>query len=369
MKIGFDAKRFFKNRTGLGNYSRDLVRIMEQFYPENDYLLYTPAYSNTPYQSLINEKQVRVPHDFLNKTFSSYWRTKGILKDLESDGINIFHGLSGEIPSSLSAKGIKSVVTIHDLIFLRYPNLYKAIDRSIYEKKFNYACHHADQIVAISEQTKQDIIQFFDIPEQRIKVIYQGCHPAFKEEKTAAQKSETQTRLGLPNEFLLNVGTLEERKNGLSILKALESLDFPVVFVGKGGKYKEEMERFVKEKNMTNRVFFLQGLTMTELSILYASATAFVYPSIFEGFGIPIIEALFSGTPVITTAGYVFPEAGGPSSSYIKPSEPEQIKSAIVEVLHSQTKREEMRLSGLEFATRFEDKVIAKQWQQLYKQL
>lgn len=369
LNLGFDAKRFFNNQTGLGNYSRDLIRILRAYFPEENYLLYTPHLGKQEYDQLVPNHIVRQPGGFINRTFKSYWRGDGIVEDLKRDMIQIFHGLSGEIPVGLQETSIKSVVTMHDLIFIRYPELYKKIDRTVYHKKFKYACEHADQIVAISEQTKLDICEFFHIPENKVKVIYQGCHESFKSIKTDEEKNNLISKLGLPRDFILNVGTIESRKNALSIVKAIVDKDIPLVIVGKPTAYTKEIHEFVDLNGMQNRVIFLQGLSMQELSVLYRIAKIFVYPSIFEGFGIPIIEALYSGTPVITTASGVFPEAGGPSSYYVNPHDIDQLSDAIDTILDSPVLQEKMSKKGLEYAQQFNDDTLANQWMNLYRQL
>lgn len=369
MEIGYDAKRLFRNKTGLGNYSRDLVRIMQQFYPDNNYLLYTPSFEDSPYKSMADLNTVRTPKGFVNNQMKGLWRTKRIVRDLVADKIEIFHGLSGELPMSLKEHGIKGVVTVHDLIFLRYPQLYNPIDKYIYTKKFRYACHHADRIVAISEQTKRDIVDFFDVDSSKIDVVYQGCHQAFKEQKTEQEQQHLKRKLGLPDEFLLNVGTIEERKNAFSIVKAIKDIDVPLVLVGKSTKYQRQIMEYVSKEKMEHRIFFRQGLSMPELATLYAAAKLFVYPSVFEGFGIPIIEALYSGTPVVTTNSGVFPEAGGPSSLYVDTMDVQELRKAIVSVLESEDKRLEMKNRGLDYVQKFNDDRIALQWQQLYQKL
>lgn len=369
LKIGFDAKRFFHNQTGLGNYSRDLIRILRTYYPEQTYLLYTPKLGKSHYNNLVPSDIVKQPTGFINNILSSHWRSSRIVNDLELDKVDIYHGLSGEIPRGLKNTSIRSVVTIHDLIFIRYPELYKKIDRTLYHKKFKYACDHADQIVAISEQTKQDIIAFFHIPESKIKVIYQGCHESFKTVNTEQEKQDLISKLGLPKEFILNVGTIEPRKNALSIVKAIVDKDISLVIVGKQTSYSKEIQAYVTQHQMEDRVIFLQGLSMQELSVLYSLATIFVYPSIFEGFGIPIIEALYSGTPVITSKSGVFPEAGGPFSCYVDPNDINQLGEAVDTILNSTEKQQEMREKGLEYAQRFNDGLLAEQWMNLYKNL
>ncbi|WP_164122232.1 glycosyltransferase family 4 protein [Sphingobacterium sp. xlx-130] len=366
MRIGFDAKRYFLNRTGLGNYSRDLIRILEQYYPENNYIKYTPKIDEGNLYTKALRITTKLPTGTFNKLFPSLWRNRRIIEDLKCDKIEIFHGLSGEIPVGLRQAKIKSVVTIHDLIFLKFPKLYSHIDRYIYNKKFKYAVNHADKIIAISEQTKNDIVAYYGISAEKIDVIYQGCHPAFKIPKTAVQKEEIRNKLDLPERFLLNVGSIEPRKNAFSIVKAIEHLDIPLVLVGKGTKYADEIKKYVSEKGLNKKVLFLQGLSMEELSIIYTMADIFIYPSIYEGFGIPIIEALYSGVPVIATNSGVFPEAGGPFSYYIDPKNIEEMQHAINSILDNQQIRNEMIENGLKYVQRFNDEVIAEKWNTLY---
>lgn len=369
MRIGFDAKRYFLNKTGLGNYSRDLIRILEKYAPENEYLKYTPKIGDQYINQSATQDNIRLPQGFINSTWPNLWRNQRIVHDLKKDKIDIFHGLSGEIPLGLAKAHIKSIVTIHDLIFLRHPELYHPIDRWIYKKKFRHACEASDRIVAISECTKNDIVDLFHIAVEKIDVVYQGCHEAFKPLKTEEQKAELRNKLKLPKEFLLNVGTIEPRKNILPTVKAIKDIDIPLVIVGKPTRYHQEIMDYIRQNNMENRIFFFQGLAMEELAVLYASATIFIYPSIYEGFGIPIIEALYSGTPVITSKMGVFPEAGGPASCYIDPKDVSEIQRAITTLLADSAKRYEMIEKGLEFVQKFNDDQVAKQMASIYAKL
>lgn len=369
MRIGFDAKRYFLNKTGLGNYSRDLIRILEQYYPEHDYIKYTPKVGDNVLFDATLKKTTKLPIGRFNNLFPSLWRNNRIVSDLKRDGIEIFHGLSGEIPQGLKERNIKSIVTIHDLIFLKYPELYKPLDRYIYNKKFKYAVQNADKVIAISEQTKKDIMKFYGIPSERIDVIYQGCHPAFKEKKSEEEKELLKKKYNLPNNFILNVGSIEPRKNAFQIVKAIENIDIPLVIIGKGKAYAEQIKQYIKQKGLQQRVHLLQGFTMQELSTIYAMADIFVYPSLYEGFGIPIIEALYTGVPVITTNSGVFPEAGGPFSYYINPNNIDEIQYAINTILSNTKMRNEMIENGLVYVQRFNDDVIAHQWNRLYRSL
>lgn len=367
--IGFDAKRYFLNHTGLGNYSRDLIRILETYYPENTYYKYTPKIPHELSSEQLLTNNIRLPRDFFSKLSPRFWRNSGIIKDLKKDQVNIFHGLSGEIPIGLQEANIKSVVTIHDLIFLHFPELYSSVDRWIYDKKARFAVKNADKIIAISEQTKKDIIHSYDVPENKIEVIYQVSHPAFKKPKSDAEKQAIKEKLKLPENFLLNVGSIEPRKNAFQIVKAVETLDIPLLIIGKETAYSDSIKEYVAKNGLESKVIFMKGLSMEELAVIYSLASIFIYPSKYEGFGIPIIEALYSGTPVITTNSGVFPEAGGPKSRYVNPNNIEELQNAIIDILSDQELARKMSSSGLEFVQRFNDDVIAKQLNKVYSSL
>ncbi len=369
MRIGYDAKRFFHNNTGLGNYSRDLVRILSEYFPENSYYLYNTKPSEK-YSFLLNKKNTfeRLPTSFLGKKLKSIWRMLWVKKQIQKDEIDIFHGLSGEIPIGMP-KNIKSVVTIHDLIFVRYPHLYSFFDRKIHFIKFKYAAQNADCVIAISEQTKQDIVQFLKISPEKIQVIYQGCSNIFKERFSSEEKESIRKKLNLPDEFILNVGTIEERKNALTIVKAIKDLDIKLVLIGRKTKYYTQIENYVREYGIEDKIIHLQGISQRELAIIYQLASIMIYPSIFEGFGIPIIEALFSKTPVITTNSGVFPEAGGPDSIYINPEDEKELEQKIKFLLHNPEICNSIAEKGYKFAQKFTDQNIAQQLISLYAQL
>ena len=370
MNIGYEAKRVFHNKTGLGNYSRDLIRILNAEFPKNNYFLYNPKVARNELFKVNNVTTFeKNPNSFFYKKFKNIWRQKGVIKDLIKDKIEIFHGLSGELPSGLRKSNIKSVVTIHDLIFMRYPEFYSFFDRKIHIYKFRKAARQANVVIAISEQTKADIIQFLDIPESKIKVIYQGCQNVFKESYSDQEKELVSKKFNLPNEFILNVGTIEARKNILAVVKAITNIDTHLIIVGGETSYTNEIKKYISENSIENKIIFLKGLSSKELAIVYQLATIFVYPSLFEGFGIPIIEALYSKTPVITTNSGVFPEAGGADSVYVDTNNIHEMQEKIQLLLTNEKLRTEMAEKGFNFVQKFNDKTIANQVMALYKLL
>ena len=373
MRIGFDAKRAFYNNTGLGNYSRDVVRILSKFYPDNFYFLYTPKEKKNSRLNFINNRVntfVRTPFSFLGNLFKKYWRTSNIVKDLQQDGIDIYHGLSHELPLGIEKTNIKSVVTIHDLIFIRYPHLFSSIDRKIYHKKFQSACKRANKIIAISHQTKNDIIEFFGTDENKIEVVYQGCNNVFQSKIPKKRIEEICKKYNLPEKFILNVGTIEERKNLLTILKSIKELPKQhLVVIGNGKEYKNKCLQYIREHNLQDRVSFLSGIESEEMAAIYQKSEIMIYPSVFEGFGIPILEALFSKTPVITSQGGCFSETGGEHSIYINPLSVSEITSAITKITTDTNLRNTMIEKGYNYAQNFTDKKVAQNLIDIYKNL
>ena len=299
MRIGFDGKRAVQNFTGLGNYSRYIVDILCQFYPENEYVLYAPKKRENKRLDKLTKQyqqlQLSYPTTSSWKKLSSLWRVWGVTQQLEKEKIDIFHGLSNELPLNIHQSEVKSIVTIHDLIFLRYPQYYHSIDRKI----------------AISECTKRDIIEYFRIPADKIEVVYQGCDPSFMHPVAAEKKREIRAKYQLPDHYILNVGSIEERKNALSAVQALTMLpeQIHLVIVGRHTEYTDKIERFIKENKLEERVHIISNVPFDDLPAFYQLAEIFVYPSRFEGFGIPIIEALYSGIPVVAATGSCLEEA------------------------------------------------------------
>ncbi len=365
MKIGFDGKRATQNFTGLGNYSRYVVKLLSEFYPENQYSVYAPK---------LPSPNLRIPsiqyHYPAFQFLKAWWRSYGIAGDLKRDKIDLYHGLSNEIPFSLKKNRIPSVVTIHDLIFLRYPQYYPIIDRKIYEIKFRNAAANADKVIAISEQTKKDIMHYFGTGEEQITVIYQNCDPVFHNVMSDEEKLRIRKTYQLPGHYLLNVGTIEERKNLMLILKALKDLDeVHLVVVGKETRYAGKVKEYIKNNCLTRRVHFLQNVLYTDLPGIYQQAEIFIYPSRFEGFGIPIIEALHSGVPVIAATGSCLEEAGGPGSMYTDPGNSEQLSDQIRQLLGDPAKKQKMILDGYNHLKNFGDVKIAGQLNDLYKNI
>lgn len=324
MKIGFDAKRLFLNNTGLGNYSRTLVKNLEILYPQHEYYLYTPKVVEndaTGYFLQGNRFIIREGPGI----FSSYWRSRGILKDLLKDGIDIYHGLSHEIPLNISSTGIQSCVTVHDLIYERYPRLYSFINRNLYHLKYRSSARRADTVIAISESTAHDIEAYWNINKDEIEILYQSAGADFFNEAL---------KEGQKRKYFLYVGSIIERKGLLDIIyaynKCRKECDMaPFKVIGRGNSYYKKCREKVEEFGLTSKFQFIGEVHNSELIDYYDEAIALIYPSVYEGFGIPIVEASLRKTPVICSNKSSMPEAGGPFAIYVNPGDTEALCDAM----------------------------------------
>ena len=376
--IGFDAKRLVRNASGLGNYSRTLVGdLLRASTPQWSFRLYAPDEGNPALVSQLQQDPrltfcyPKADSSLFTLHSSLLWRSRGIVSDLLRDGVQLYHGLSGELPLGIRRSGIRSVVTIHDLIFLRHPEYYKWIDRNIYAWKFRRTLQEADCIIAISECTRRDIIHYGHVPAEKIKLIYQSCSTFFKQPVSEDVLQKVNARYELPSRYIINVGTIEERKNIALAVKALPLLpaDLHLVIVGRRTPYADAVLQEADRLQVAHRVHILTGVPNADLPAIYQMAEACVYPSRYEGFGIPIIEAIQSGLPVVACTGSCLEEAGGPDSLYVSPDDAEGMADAIRRSLKGAEGRHERILRSQQYVHRFEGTDVAGQVLSLYEEI
>lgn len=375
MIIGYDAKRIVCNKTGLGSYSRTLVNDLSRIITPDIHLnLYAPTQGDDELRRQIKETvAVRFiyPTGGNNTLSRALWRTHGIVNDLRRDGVALYHGLTGELPTGIRKAGIKTVVTIHDVIFMRHPEWYKWIDTKVYAWKFRHTCQEADRIIAISECTKRDIMLFGDVSPDKIDVIYQSCGVRYKLRESEKKLQEVHTTYMLPERYIVSVGTVEERKNIILAVKAMRMLpeDLSIVIVGRATAYAEKVKKYIAENNLTDRILFLHSVPDDDLPAIYQMAEAAVYPSRYEGFGVPIIEAIQSGLPVVACTGSCLEEAGGNGTLYVDPDDASAMAEAIKKVLKGAPFRDERIDECRRYITRFENINVAQQVMDVYNRV
>lgn len=371
MKIGYDAKRAVNNNTGLGNYSRLVIDTVAST-GDDSLVLYAPKLRENPRLSpLLELENVTIcgPDSWSGRKFPSLWRTRGITRQLSRDGVELFHGLSNELPLNIASAGIPSVVTIHDVIFRRFPHCYKLIDRKIYDYKFRKAAENATRVIAISERTRLDIMELYHIDPAKIDIVYQGCDAQFARPVDVADIERVKAKYGIDRPYIIGVGTVEERKNQLLTVKALRGLPAEVmaVIVGRRTCYAADIDKFIAAHGLGDRVKFVEKADFADFPALYAGALFSSYPSRYEGFGIPVIESLSVGTPVIIASGSCLEEAAGEGAPVVAPDDVEALVDYGRRLIDDAAYRAEVVTAGQRYIKRFSHSNFAAGLRESYR--
>ena len=373
MRIAFDAKRMLNNPTGLGNHARILTNALMRDYPDNEYLFFSPTAKDEFLNQLHGEYEMHFPESRSAQAVHPWWRSYRITNDLLKNKVDIYHGISNELPLNIHRTRIKTVVTIHDLIFLKHREQYPWIDRQIYSLKTKYAAKHADKIIAVSQETKQDLIDRYKVPERKISVIYPSVDEQFYHIVSENKKALVKKQYKLPEKYILNVGSFFPRKNQVKLIEAFERVKEEItedlVLVGSSGYMLAEVQKMITETKLDGRVHILTTVGNDDLPSIYQSASLFVFPSLFEGFGAPVLEALFSGVPVIASRGGAIAEAAGRESIYIDPQSTEDMADKILSILNDEEQQKRMIESGHRHAQTMTDRVFAARIMEVYKSI
>lgn len=372
--IGMDAKRAVLNGTGLGNYSRYAADAISRAFPDARLRLYTPrVVENSRLQPLLARDNVELvaPHCGGPCGHGSLWRTWGIAADLRTDAPDVYHGLSNELPQSIAGAGCASVMTIHDIIWRRVPSDYSFADRRLYDWKYGSSLRRATRVIAISECTKTDIVACFGVNPDKVDVIYQGVAPCFRERPDHARIEAARVALGLPERYIVQVGRIEGRKNQLLTVKALRALPSDVKLLLAGprrmGGYVAEIERYIAANGLADRVVWVDGIDFNLLPAVYAGAQAVAYPSRYEGFGLPVAEALSVGTPVVAATGSCLEEAGGDGAIYVGADDADAMADALRAIVEDSALRARLVAAGGVHVGRFTMEAFAGATMRCYR--
>lgn len=373
MIIGFDGKRAVNNLTGLGNYSRLVLESLGRYEGgANKLLVYAPEMRRNPRLATLQgmeNVEFRFPGPVGFR--GGLWRTFGISNHLLADKVEIYHGLSNELPLNIRKSGVRSVVTLHDVIYRRLPGCYGMIDRNIYDYKYGHSCRNADRVIAISECTKRDAMELYGIDEGKIDVVYQGCDDIFRKPVSEEVMKEVGERYSLPERYIIQVGTIEWRKNLALTASALSGVDKDVKLVAIGrdrkGYKREVMEAARKYGVDETRIMMLEGVPFGDLPALYRGAKVATLPSRYEGFGIPVLEAMESEVPFIGARGSCLEEAGGEGGVYVDPESREEMVAALREAIEGGEAVEDRVRKGKAYVARFNNGDMAKKLMEVYR--
>ncbi len=367
--IAFDAKRLFNNFTGLGNYSRTLVKNLQTYYPDHEYHLFTPKIKKNDETSYFLDDSKFVIHT--PKNYNPIWRTFGMSADINVLKPDVFHGLSHEIPFGIN-KNIKTLVTFHDLIYEKFPEQFGWWDKKIYHLKYKSSALRANHITAISESTKSDLMNIYQMSSEKITVNFQSCNDIFQHEDEDADHLKVE--LAGIKDYYLYVGSIIERKGLLQTIIAFsklpESGKKPFVVVGTGNKnYISKVMDMLRYYGLEEYFYFIKGISNPELISVYDNCFALIYPSAYEGFGIPVIEALFRHKPVITSDISSLPEAAGPGAILVDPYSPDDIAKAMIWLNDSKVYNNISEKGHQYVKSRFSSFETARSMMELYHEL
>ena len=366
MRIGIDARLVYYHKAGIGQYILRLTQALAQIDSDDDYVLFASRKDNTRIVTQANFKRERLwtpsHHRFERQALSL---------ELLPYALDVLHS-PDFIPPTRTR--FPSVITVHDLAFLLYPR-FLTRDSARYYGQVDVAARQVDHIIAVSESTKRDLIRLLGVPEDRVSVIYEAAHPLFSPVTNTDALDRTRARYQLTSPFMLFVGTLEPRKNLPTLLRAFRGLrdkyksPASLVIVGNRGWLADEVDRTIAELNLGDAVRFLGGIPNDELVYLYNAATAFVFPSFYEGFGLPPLEAMACGTPVITSNVSSLPEVVGDAAMLITPEDVDALTVAMARVLSDEKIQREMRDKGLKRAQAFSWERAASETLAVYRQV
>jgi glycosyltransferase involved in cell wall biosynthesis len=289
------------------------------------------------------------------------------------DNLSIVH-CQYVLPPLISCK---TVVTIHDILFESHPEYFPEVHRKLLKFFIPFSAKRANRIISVSEFTKKQIIKYYGIPEKKISVIHEGASNKFAPVSDKDLIASVLSKYGVKKKYILFVGRIEPRKNIIGLLKAFEYIkkrgnkDLCLVIVGNQDRIFQENALFdkIKEMQIESDIVFTGGVSENELPVLYNSAEVLVYPAFAEGFGLPVLEAMACGTPVITSNTTSLPEVVGEAAILVNPYSTEEIGQAIGKILDNDNLRQELIDRGLQRAENFSWEEAAKKTIEVYKEV
>jgi len=366
MRIGIDARIVYYTQAGISQYIIHLTRELAALDGENEYVLLQSRKDPKPLVERPNFRRVSV-------WTPSHHRLEQFTLGLEVSrlGLDVLHSPDFIPPRK---RGFKSVITVHDLAFLLYPH-FQTKQSARYYGQIDQAVVRTDHIIADSESTKRDTIRLLGVPERKISVVYLAADPVFRPLNDEAAFSRVRTRYGLPRDFILFVSTIEPRKNVPTLLRAFRQLldDYKnsvhLVLVGRKGWLYDEVFKLAEELHLEDYVHFLGRIPTEDLVILYNAARLLVHPSFYEGFGLPPLEAMACGTPVVVSNTSSLPEVVGDAGLLVDPEDVEGLTVAIWRALTDEELRAEMVAKGLKRAACFSWERTAKETLEIYRRV
>ncbi|WP_199621702.1 glycosyltransferase family 4 protein [Paenibacillus alkalitolerans] len=378
MRIGFDISQTAEKKAGCGFFADQIITNLIEIDKENQYLLYPVfyGYRHPNFKQSFQSKQKNVQmlfHDLSWEQANELWNNNNIQRDHLLGFPDIVHSNNYSCPNDVKAK---KIVTIYDTTYLDYPDFTTEENRlTCFDGAFESSIY-ADHIITISNFSKNSILKYFPYyPEERVSVVYLGSRPSLSISLNQHKIRKIKNKLGISNEFWLGVGTIEPRKNYRLLLEAFAKLVHnagetrDLYIAGDRGWLENDIDRMVNILGLEKRVRFLGYVTDEELAVLYSSCYAFIYPSHFEGFGLPVLEAISCGAPVVTSRTSSLPEIAGEGALFINPREVDSLVEAMTRLLSHPGLRETLKTAALKQSRKFSWKNTTEQILDIYHQV
>lgn len=375
IRIGIDISRTIEEKTGVGYYAKNLIHALAKIDYENDYFLFGIFYDCFPK----NWKKAMIPKapnfklhqkNSLTWLVRKKWEKGGKYKEKLLGEIDLLHCTAYTMPPVTKPKVI---VTIHDLSCFVYPHYHTEANYHFITRNVHQAARKASFIIADSISTQREISRFLHTPEEKMKVIYLAAGDRFKEKLSPTSIAQIKKKYNIRKPYFFTVGSLEPRKNLANALIAYKALleigkyDYQFVISGGKGWKNELLYQLLQKLNLDDYLVFTGYVPEEDLPALYQGAEAFVYPSFYEGFGLPVLEAMSSGTPVITSNTSSLPEVAGDAAILVNPGEIFDLYEAMESVISKPSLREELKLKGLKQSKKFSWEKTAQQTLEVYR--
>ncbi len=374
MRIGFDIRPFLKEETGVGVYFRNLLSSLSRIDHSNDYFLFSSSLKDRLPQNKIPPFTKGTFRDFRFpvKTVNFFWYKFGWPR------IETFFRTSLDLTHSptplVTPTGGKKIVTVHDLFFMDFPQMTRGETKRDFVNRIHSSLFQADGVIAVSQFTKNQLIERFALPEVKVKVIYHGLDQKFRTEILPEEAERMRRRFSLPPAFILFVGAIEPRKNLLNLAEALQIIHdkeerIPLMIVGQKGLDYKRLQRKIKALGLESWVKMVGYLPDDDVQAFYRSASVFVFPSLCEGFGLPLIEAMASGLPVVASGTSAIPEVAKDAALYFRPEEPEDMAEKIMRALRDEDLRKKLREEGKKRSSEFQWRTTASETLNFYTEI
>lgn len=370
MRIGIDARIAYYTRAGIGQYTWRLIEALAALDQTDDFHIFKHRKDQTEFARQANFQQHAVWTPSHNRLEIYLLGLEMLWSRLDLD---ILHS-TDFIPPQWKPRSCKSVITIHDLAFLHYPHfLTKASAR--YYGQIEDAVKRADHIIAVSNSTRRDIVNLLGVDEQKITVIYEAPNPVYLPMDRGHAVAQVRARYALPNDFILFVSTIEPRKNVQGLLRAFRrllddyKLDVSLVLAGSKGWLSQEAYDLVNELKLNKQCLFLGPVEENDLVFLYNAARCLAYPSFYEGFGLPPLEAMACGTPAVVANVSSLPEVVGDAALLVAPNDVEELTVALWRLLTDDQVWTELQQKGFKRAERFSWARAARETLDVYRSI